>query len=130
MKRVNVALLCLLLAGLCACAQAEPDGSTTESISPETTQAATTHLLSSQRIASPNPFFDGMETERRVEGTSWHCGDDAVPMLLITEKIRDEDDGPVYQINLVIEAMPDEIEMHLGDFLIQKDKILRVFTEI
>jgi len=91
------------------------------------TEAPTANMLSPQRISSPNPFFDGMETERWVEGTSWHSGDSETAMFLRTAKIREENDGSVYAITLEFPAeyAPDgHVKMHIGDFLVQEDKII------
>lgn len=132
MKRICAVFLCLLLAGLCACEETTPEetGATSTliiTIEQTTIETHATHTLTSQRISSPNPFFDGMETERWVMGTSSRREDyfdEPKPMLLRTTKIRDEKDGPVYEIVLEIpEAYEGLEEMHLGDFLVQDDRI-------
>ena len=138
MRRVCAVLLYILLAGLCACGQTEFEEtsavSTTTEVTTNAGQSTAEATASPQRISSPNPFFDGMETERWVQGTSWKCYDVPIPMLMRTTKIREENDGSVYEIMLEIDPAlstwpldtPPEgpIEVSLGEFLVQRDKIL------
>ena len=138
MRKICAGLLAVLLLCFCACwRQAKPEKTIapttiTASAVATTTEAriTTERALQPQRISSPNPFFDGMETERWVEGMSWRYleyKDETGPMILRTTKVREENGSPVYEI--VLEFLFSDADKmateSLGFFLVREDQIIR-----